>query len=65
MGRIPPLTSELAALERQKKDDIEQKPNSNVNLRKTTIYNTNVDLVNEDLYAKYGPILSIHSQVIE
>ena len=36
-----------------------------VNLQKTTIYNTNVDLVNEDVYTKFGLILSIRSQDIE
>ena len=35
------------------------------NLRKTTIYNTNVDLVNDNVYTKYGLILSIGSQYIE
>ena len=32
------------------------------NLRKTTIYNTNVDLVNDNEHTKFGPILSISSQ---
>ena len=36
-----------------------------VNLRKTIIYNTNVDLVNDDVYTKFGPILSIPYQDIE
>ena len=31
---------------------------------KTTIYNTNVDLVNDDVYTKFGLILSICSQDI-
>ena len=35
------------------------------NLRKTIIYNTNIDLVNDDVYAKFGLILSIRSQDIE
>ena len=35
------------------------------NLRKTMIYNTNVDLVNDDVYTKFGLILSIDSQDIE
>ena len=39
--------------------------NSVANLRKTTIYNTNVDLVNDDVYTKFGLILSIRSQDIE
>ena len=39
--------------------------NSVANLRKTTIYNTNVDLVNDDVYMKFGLILSIRSQDIE
>ena len=33
--------------------------------RKTTIYFTNVDLVNDDMYTKFGLILSIRSQDIE
>ena len=28
------------------------------------IYNTNVDLVNDNVYTKFGKILSIHSQDI-
>ena len=39
--------------------------NSVANLRKTTIYYTNVDLVNDDVYTKFGLILSIRSQDIE
>ena len=39
--------------------------NSVANLRKTIIYNTNVDLVNDDVYTKFGLILSIRSQDIE
>ena len=39
--------------------------NSVANCEKTTIYNTNVDLVNDDLYTKFGLILSICSQDIE
>ena len=39
--------------------------NSVANLRKTTIYNTNIDLVNDDVYTKFGLILSIRSQDIE
>ena len=35
------------------------------NLRKTIIYNTNIDLVNDDVYTKFGLILSILSQDIE
>ena len=35
------------------------------NLRKTKIYNTNVDLVNDNAYTKFGPNLSIRSQDIE
>ena len=30
-----------------------------------TIYNPNVDLVNDNVYMKFGKILSIHSQDIE
>ena len=39
--------------------------NSVANLRKTTIYFTNIDLVNDDVYTKFGLILSIRSQDIE
>ena len=39
--------------------------NSVVNLRKTKIYNTNVDLVNDNVFTKFGLNLSIRSQDIE
>ena len=39
--------------------------NSVANLRSTTIYNTNIDLVNDDVYTKFGLILSILSQDTE
>ena len=39
--------------------------NSVVNLRKTKIYNTNVDLVNDNVYTKFCLNLSIRSQNIE
>ena len=39
--------------------------NSVVNLRKTKIYNTNVDLVNDNVYKKFGLNLSIPSQDME
>ena len=35
------------------------------NLQKTTIYNTNLDLVNGDVYTEFGLILSIRSQDID
>ena len=35
------------------------------NLQKTKIYNTNVDLVNDNVYTKFGLNLSIRSQDIE
>ena len=38
--------------------------NSVANLRKTSIYFTYVDLVNDDVYTKFGLILSICSQDI-
>ena len=38
--------------------------NSVANLRKRTIYNTNIDLVNDDVDPKFGLILSIPSQDI-
>ena len=34
------------------------------NLRKTKIYNTNLDLVNDNVYTKFGLNLSIRSQDI-
>ena len=39
--------------------------NSVVNLRKTKIYNTNLDLVTDNVYTNFGLILSIRSQDIE
>ena len=52
--------------------DMEQKPNSElvnqsraVTLLQTCEYNTNVDVVNDDVYTKFGLILSIRSQDIE
>ena len=39
--------------------------NSVANLRKTKIYNTYVHLVNDNVYTKFGHILSIRSQDIE
>ena len=39
--------------------------NSVVNLRKTKIYNPYVDLVNDNVYTKFGLNLSIRSQEIE
>ena len=39
--------------------------NSVANLRKTTSYNTDVDLVNDNVYTKFGLFLSIRSQDIE
>ena len=39
-----------------------QGPYSVSNLRKTTIYNTIVDLVNDDEHTKFGLNLSISSQ---
>ena len=36
--------------------------NSVANLRKTNIYNHNVDLVNDNVFTKFGLILSIRSQ---
>ena len=35
------------------------------NLRKTKIYNTNINLVNDDVHTKFGLILSIRSQDME
>ena len=39
--------------------------NSVENLRKTMIYNTNVDLVNDNVYTKFGLNRSIRFQDIE
>ena len=39
--------------------------NSVVNLRKTKISNINVDLVNDNVYTKFGLNLSIRSQEIK
>ena len=39
--------------------------NSFANLRKTMIYNTNIDLVNDNVYTKFGLNRSIHFQDIE
>ena len=35
------------------------------NLQKTKIYNTNIDLVNNNVFTKFGLILSIRSQDID
>ena len=39
--------------------------NSVANLRKTKIYKNNVDLVTDNVFTKFGLILSIRSQDIE
>ena len=39
--------------------------NSVANLLKTKIYNTNLDLVTDNVYTNFGLILSIRSQDIE
>ena len=39
--------------------------NSVADLQKTKIYNTNIDLVNDNVFTKFGLILSIRSQDIE
>ena len=39
--------------------------NSIANLKKMTIYNTNLDLVHDNVYTKFGSVLSIHSPDIE
>ena len=39
--------------------------NSVANLRKTKNYNTNIDLLNDNVFTKFGLILSIRSQDIE
>ena len=40
-------------------------PNSVANLRNLTLYDPNLDLINVNVYAKFGSILSIGSQDIE
>ena len=39
--------------------------NSVANLRKTTIYDTNIDLVNDNVYTKFGLNRSFRFQAIE
>ena len=39
--------------------------NSVANLRKTMIYDTNIDLINDNVYTKFGLNLSIRFQDIE
>ena len=39
--------------------------NSVANLQKTKIYNSNIDLVNDNVYTKFGLNLFIRSQAIE
>ena len=39
--------------------------NSVANMQKMTLYNPNLDLVNDNVYTKFGHILSIRSQDIE
>ena len=39
--------------------------NSVGNLQKTKIYNTNIDLVNDNVFTKFGLIFSIRSKDIE
>ena len=39
--------------------------NSVANLRKMTLYCSNIDLVNDNVYTKFCKMLSIHSQDIE
>ena len=39
--------------------------NSVANLRKTKIYNTNIDLINDNVYTKFGLNRSIRFQDIE
>ena len=39
--------------------------NSVANLQNMTLYNPNLDLLNDNVYTKFGHILSIRSQDIE
>ena len=52
-------------IERKRNSDINQGPLLVVNLRKMTLYNPNLDLINVNVYTKFGEILSIGSQDIE
>ena len=38
---------------------------ANLQKKKTKIYNTNIDLVNDNVFTKFGLVLSIRSQYIE
>ena len=38
--------------------------NSVANLQKTKIYNTNIDLVNDNVFTKFDLIFSIHSKIL-
>ena len=49
-------------MEQKPKSYINQGHISVVNLRKTKIYVTNADLVNDNVYSKFGLNLSIRSQ---
>ena len=61
--QIPSICSQDT--ERKQILTITKSHNSVVNLRKLMCINPNVDLVNVNAYAKFGLILSIHSQDIE
>ena len=52
-------------IEQKTNSDINQGPSSVANLRKTMIYNTNVDLVNDNVYTKFCLNRSILFQDIE
>ena len=52
-------------MEQKPKSYVNKGQNSVVNLRKTKIYITNVDLVNDNVYTKFGLNRSIRFQDIE
>ena len=52
-------------MEQKTNSDINQGCNSVANLRKTKIYNTNLDLVTDNVYTKFRLNLFVRSQDIE
>ena len=65
VGLILSISSQFKTLSKNQILTSIKDRNSVANLRKTTIYNTNVDLVNDNVFTKFGLILSIRSQDIE
>ena len=52
-------------IERKRKSNINQRLYSGKNLRNLTLYNLNLDIINVNVYTKFGKILSIGSQDID